>query len=71
MHFVSKPTALDMAGETRPDAESAEAPSDQRDRQAAASYLELAAIAGDPETRESLRHRAAELLLPRRRAKGR
>jgi len=66
MHFVSKPTALDV-DETRPDAESADTPGDARDRQAAAAYLQLAAIAQDPETRESLRRRAVELLLPRRR----
>jgi hypothetical protein len=65
MHFVSKPTALD-GDETRPDAE---APGDARDRQAAAWYLQLAAIAQNAETRRSLRRRAAELLLPRRRAR--
>jgi hypothetical protein len=65
MHFVSKPTALD-GDEARPDTESAESPGDARDRQAAAWYLQLAAIAEDAEIRRALRRRAAKLLLPHR-----
>jgi hypothetical protein len=65
MHFMPKPTGADTDAELQPDDELQTKQEELRNRQAAASCLEAAALTADRARRKSLRRRAAELLLPR------